>query len=400
MDDILISAKNIEYLMIANSLIVEKKPIIAGLIGASVFESIIEEFEDKLIGKYYKKKYGDRIDNLFDDNIIDEIIKIGLKDAWEERNHIIHPTICKLPYGCKTYDACCENLVKRLANLFSIEINIDYEKKAKVESERFPGTWLGIGGNLPKELNAMHFSNLKFGSKDYMAPLGEYLQKECLNKLDNFLKFQTLSRVDYTSGYVWLSAVKTNIETVDYRSRVALPGLTVVLKPVGINVYIELPGKAIQYKKSYYNEMLNKKSLKGILHKSRELSNNSDDNCYKFFHTWWFADREDIREEYGEDAGYIKDYYYCEKIKELRSKWRFDELINERLDEIILYENTPNKLDEQQAITRNSFLIGRFYRRCDCINKYKNNLHEHIAHDFQILHPILEEIYRRTSKQT
>lgn len=382
----MISLKNKENLIVANALIGEGKPTTAGLVGVAIFESIIEELETQLKGEVLRNNYRIRIDNLVDQELIDNNIEKGLERAWKERNHIIHPSLKKCPcpiYCLNSYPSCCKSIVRTLAETFSVVLKNDYEKKATAEQALHPDAWTDIKIHHQERpvLEEKHFANLKYAEKYYMRPLGSYLAFKYLKKIDPSLVFQPLSRVDYSSGYIWLSAVKESTNSDgSYRPRVALPGLTIVFKPTGINVYVELPGKCINYKKSYYGKLLDYSSLTNLLKKSPKLN----DDKYEFFHTWWFADREYV--------GSVKEYLSCKKqsLTAIRDGWKFKELQDDRLEEIQKAEESAEDFTE---ITRNSFLIGRFYKRQDCL-EYGKELPDMIANDFQVLYPILNALYK------
>jgi hypothetical protein len=323
------------------------------------------------------------------EGLIEDSIETGLLKALQERNHIIHPALknCPCPRYClNSYTSCCKSIVKTLADTFSVDINNDYEKKATAEQSLHPEAWTEIPTNHQGRpvLKAKHFANLKYAEKHYMRPLGSYLAFTYLKKIDPLLEFQPLSRVDYSSGYIWLSAVKKNTRRdVSYRPRVALPGLTIVFKPAGINVYVEIPGKCINHKKAYYSQLLNHPNLTELLTRSPKL----DDDKYEFFHTWWFADREHV----GSVKEYLLSTKSAEKLEAIRNDWKFEELQRERLEEI---QNAEKNTEEFPEITRNSFLIGRFYERQDCLDLYSTELPDMIAKDFLSLYPILNFLYK------
>ena len=395
-----ISEINRKRIILANDRLEKKEFFITGLICAVTFESIVEELwknfdscDPSVQGK------GHMIDFMEEDGYIDQSVTNKLHQARECRNAIVHDNERQKKKCAARYNAlnCEQALLSILCFLSGDSSEVDYEQLAKIEEHFFPGSWLKIGGTLPDAITAHHFAHLKDAATQYMAPLGQYLTKNCLNKHGGDFEFQTISRVDYTSGYVWLSAVKKYTNTREYRTRVALPGLTIVLKPTGIHVYIELPGKSIEYKKMYYEQLLSKRELKSFLELSPTLKQKKG---YRFFHTWWFADIEFIRDKKsnisGETNRYLTQAKKNDLLKKIRNEWEFERHIEERLEEIKLYEQNDSSVP---ALTRNSFLVGKFYSREDCLNKYSKELPELISEDFKVLFPLIKELYRRVEQK-
>lgn len=337
---------------------------LAGILSTVVFESIIKHLES-VEGISYEEKspsYRTRIKKL-------ETISWDATNWLEQatgpncaRNRIVHPKAGYIPV-----DACKE-IYKYLSDgLGTNELN--YEELASIERMIFPYMWKMIGGKIPAKLTKKFFDNLIVASDEYVAPLGEYLRKNCksISNKKNKLAFTTLSRVNATSGYVWLAVLRSDKGS---RARIRLPSITILFKPSGVAVYVELPGRShegVNFKKKYYQMLL-----------SGEIDNYLTDEMaqsgYEFFHTWWYAEREYV----GEMSAYFHDKAEFKKIKE------WDDVIKDRIHE------TENSLD---PITGNSFLIGRFYSRQECLESYKENLHEKIANDIDLLYPLLNSLY-------
>lgn len=351
--------------------------MIGGLICCSVFELYINLIQTTL-----------RVKTLDADELIKDLQKgfadkfklssiEQLDDLRKKRNAVIHANSMKKSAATKIETnliSDCIELVELSSDFFLEALNTDDEDIADATFRLFPNSWLEPEGELPPEILPLYFADLIVAQREYMQPLGKYLQVECLDKLDNTnplrLRFNNLSRVNRSSGYIWISAVPTNQKR---RERVYSPGLTVLFMPHEIAVYLELPGKSHKYKKVYCEELLQKGKIKEFLSLPETKRRNLE-----FFHTWWYAMRQPI----GSSAEYMR--YSTQKRKD----WRLAEITNAVLASLD---------DEKRILPQNFFLIGKGYHRDKILeSNLRKTLHTEIAEDLKALYQLQKMILNHT----
>lgn len=291
------------------------------------------------------------------------------------RNKIIHIYSNKntksVKIGADLSEDCREIVSLASAYFLQEGDKFDDEHIADAMYRMFPGAWLKPEKSQqsppsPPEILSEYFADLTLAQSKYMLPLAQFLQNKCLARLDGNnprgLKFNDLSRVNRTSGYIWISAVPSGDKR---RNRVYFPGLTVLFMPHEVAVYLELPGKSHPFKKFYYWEMLQKGKIKDFL-ANPEVKRRK----FEFFHTWWYFMRQPI----GTTDEYLKN------PTKKRQEWQIAEKSQRILDDLEV---------KKDIFTQNFFLIGKGYQRDDILSSdLKYNLHDQIIADLTALYKL------------
>jgi len=370
-------------LIVAENRIENKQELIGGLLCCAILEAYILQLRIEFnIHLKDDSPNHDYIEEFFNEKKISFSEKQQLLSIKILRNDILHFNNAKSKQSNDINATVIEDS-KTIKNLLIKLLypgweKPDYELLADKEAGLFPNWWSIINEKnnplIPPEITAEYFANLKTAQKRYMIPLGEYLQTKCLKTLHSELRFADLSRVNSTSGYVWMSAVPTGKR----RARVRLPGLTVLFMPHEVAIYLELPGKSHVYKKEYYSNLLfDEKFLEYISSEDVKKRN------FEFFHTWWYAMRE--------YACSIEQY--VDSVRGKNEQWQY---LLSKTREIF------DKLSEEQPIfTQNFFLVGKGYSRKDILNDeyLRTQLHEEIIQDLKALYPIYEMLQEMVSSK-
>jgi hypothetical protein len=357
----------LDLVFVARDYVQSGKELIGGLLCCSVFEIYIKHVGTTLLLKYRDAK------ELINDLRENQSEKISLNDInrldklREKRNDVMHANSMKKS-AIEKIEAYlisdCIELVNLSSDFFLQEQKTDEEYIADATFRLFPNSWLKPKGDLPPEILPQYFADLIVALREYMQPLGKYLQEECLDRLDDKnpfrLKFNDLSRVNRSSGYIWISAVPAS---QNRRDRVYFPGLTVLFMPHEIAVYLELPGKSHKYKRVYYEQMLQRGKIKDFLSLAETKRRG-----FEFFHTWWYAMRQPV--------GSVADYLNNRTQK--RKEWELAEKTNAVLAD----------LNAQKSIlTQNFFLIGKGYSRDEILGgDLRYSLHKEIVEDLNALY--------------
>lgn len=369
-----------QLLIVAENRIDNKQELLGGLLCCAFFEAYI--IQQKNIRARKEDNTVDFIRYLKNHRLIDHREHNVLQRLRQLRNNIIHFGEAKEIHPNAAIDSAIEDSKKikeELINFFYRRWEYaDYEELADAEASLFPNWWSAISTmedettSGPNRILPEYFANLKTAQMDYMLPLGAYLQRNCLAELDQDLKFTDLSRVNSTSGYVWMSAVRSKYR----RARVKYPGLTVLFMPHEIAVYLELPGKSHKYKKEYYSRLLYDDDFLNYISSPKVLGRN-----FEFFHTWWYATREPI----------CSINQYVNDVNNKEGLW-FD--VKQKSEEMskILAENQP-------IFTQNFYLLGKGYQRKQILDSehLSTRIHEEIAADLQTLYPIYEMLQKMVS---
>ena len=359
----------IDLTVVSKDHISQGKELIGGLLCCSVFEIYLTA-----LGNHFSLEYRNK-NELLEDLVkhISPPERDLLDKIRTKRNDVIHANSMKGSGNTRISAqllADCRQLVTLCESFFLQQEAEDDEVVADSFFRLFPETWIRPEGELPVEIKEDYFADLMLAQKAYMQPLAYHLQRHFLDKLEGNnprkLRFHDLSRVNRSSGYVWMSAVPA---LDGRRARVYLPGLTVLFTPHEIAVYLELPGKSHDYKRHYYEQFLQRGKIKDFLAIPTVKRRN-----FEFFHTWWYATREPL--------GPAKEYMNNRSQK--RKEWR----ITEKTDEV-LHDLSAGK----DIFTRNFFLIGKGYSREKVLNSdLRFCLHEEIVADLTALHILQKDL--------
>lgn len=329
----------------------EENYLLAAVLSSALFEYYIHA---KTNNKYIDSKYplSDAIS--YFSNLQDQYSYDELKELRKCRNGLVHNSLSKNRY---------RSSIKKILNFLEKELfdsTLGYlnsfEKQHILEvlkSEELLASEKNLKAKTFQLLNDDDFFNL-YSMRDKFLSLKQELVKN--KELTNLgLQNASVSHVDGTSGYVWLSLFSNDTNAL----KVEQISLSILATPASLRIYIDFGGKAFEARKKYLTLFKNAQFMK-------ELLTYKDNQDFYIFDVEW---------------------YHSIINKKQSSKFKLIDIQN--------IDSTLNRLEKdiktKDTITWNKYLLGYIIPRQDISKDTINNKILDIA---SIIKSIKEKIYK------
>lgn len=327
----------------------EENYLLAAVLASALFEYFIHS---RTNDKYIKSKYPLSEAISYFANIQKQYSYKVLNDLRECRNGLVHNNLSKNKY-CSSIKKILNFLEKELFDTTLGYID-SFEKQHVLEVLRSEGM-LASEKNLKAKnfqlLNDDDFFNLYSMRDKFLSLKIELLKNKELINLG--LQNASVSHVDGTSGYVWLSLFSNDTNEL----KVEQMSLSILATPDSLRIYIDFGGKAFEARKKYLTLFKNDEFMKELL-------------TYK--------DNQDF---------YIFDVEWYHSIISKKKSSEFKLIDIQNIDSII--NRLQNDVNTKDTITWNKYLLGYIIPRQEIS---KDIIHNKILNIASIIESIKQKI--------